>query len=111
MFAIEAACVAGELAVAGDDAVAGEDDGERVASVGGSDGAGGGGLVEVLGELAVGAGGAVGEGGAAVPAVLWAGGAVGGEGEVEGLALAIEVFGELLVGLLEEGEVGGFLPV
>ena len=48
LFAVQAACVAGQLAVAADDAVAGNQDGHFVLPVGGSNGADGFRIVQTL---------------------------------------------------------------
>ena len=67
MFGFEAAGEASEGAGGTNDAVAGHDDGNRIAAVGGADGADGGGMVDLLGDLTIGTGLAEGDGAESIP--------------------------------------------
>ena len=102
-FGVEAASEAGEAAGRADDSVTGHDDGDGIAAVGCSDGAGGVGVAELTGELAVAAGFAEGNGEQGFPYILLEWRAAHVEADVEVLALAGEVFGELAFGFDEEG--------
>lgn len=108
-FAVEAARVAVELALAVDDAVAGDDDGDGVGAVGGTDGAGRGGVADAPCEEAVGNGFAEGDVEEVLPDELVERGAAGREGSLEHAAGAGEVLGEFVGESLDVGLRGGVI--
>lgn len=98
-FEVEAVEVALEVAIFGDDAVAGYYDGYGVAAISLADGADGVFVAQPFGNELVAGGAAVGDGEELLPAGLVEfGGAGEVEGEIKVLALAGEVFFELLLG-------------
>lgn len=91
-------------AVAGDDAVARDEDGDRVAAVGGADGAGA--AAGDRGDIAVGAGGGGGDFAERAPDAAAIFGAFRVERKVEREAGFVEVFLQLLAGTEQEGGLG-----
>ena len=95
-----------EVSVFADDAVAGDDDGNGVDAVGAAHGAAGIGAADFCGEVAVGAGGSVGDFLQGLPDLLLKGGACGAAFYGELCSLAGEVFRKLAGGF---GCYGSFL--
>src|ERR687885_407078 len=107
LLAVQAAAVAGEAARSAHDPVAGHDDADRVASIRQSNGPGGAGASNVLGELAVGQCLAVGNLSQGRPygALEWGTGK--SQGHVEIGSLPAEVLLQLLDRLRERGGIPG----
>lgn len=99
--ALHAAAVAGQPPACAEDAVAGDDDGNRVAPVGEAHRPRRAGAAEASGEVAVGAGCAVGDGAEGVPDSRLERGSDGGEGQSEVGQRTREVGGELSAGFRE----------
>lgn len=93
LFAPETAAVAGEFAVAGKNAVARDDDGDGVLAVGGAHGSDSLGVANGVGDVLVGEEATVRDGEEFLPDALLEGRAGRFQGEVESLALALEIFG------------------
>ena len=90
--AFDATAVSSEGAVGADNAVAGENDCDGIGSIGRADRADGSGMADLLGEFAVGDGGAAGDGAEGLPDFALKGGAGGFDGEiVDGVEFSAEV--------------------
>ncbi len=111
LFTIDSPRIARQLSVSSNHPVTGHDDRDRVASVGGTDGARSGRLSQSLGQGAVGDGFAKGDLAQELPDLLLKGSALRSEGEVKGLPQVGEVLVKLFLRLVEQFRLGGFAPL